>query len=131
MFSAGGVVAWFAKPTPEAPPAPEPTVYPVPIPLFVSPDIPPASSGEVFVSAERVELQAEQATDPAESARLYRLAGARFEDRAEYGQARRCYRLHLLAVGPAGRAVSAEDSWLLISVKRSQKETDRDAKQDS
>jgi len=130
-FAAGGAVVWFAKPTPQVLPGPEPVVYPVPIPLFVSPDFPPASPGEVLVSAERVELQAEQATDPGESARLYRLAGARFEERAEYGQARRCYRLHLLVVGPAGRAVSADDSWLLISVKRSQKETDRDAKQDS
>lgn len=130
-FAVGGAAGWFAKPTADVPPASEPVVYPVPVPLFVSPDAPPVSPGEVYVSAERVELQAEQATDQAEAARLYRLAGARFEERAEYGQARRCYRLHLLAAGPDGRAVSTDDSWLLITVKTSQKETDRDPKQGS
>jgi hypothetical protein len=132
VFAAGGAAGWFAKPTADVLPAPDPVVYPVPVPLFVSPDAPAAPSGEVYVAAERVELQAEQATDPAEVARLYRLAGTRFEERAEYGQARRCYRLHLLAAGPDGRAVSTDDSWLLISVKTSQKkETDRDPKQGS
>lgn len=129
LLAGGGVAGWFAKP---APPAPEPTVYPVPAPVFTAPEPLPASAGEVLASAERIELQAEQAADPAESARLYRLAGIRYEDRAEYGQASRCYRLHLLAAGPAGRAVSTDDSWLLISVKTSQrKETDREPKQGS
>jgi hypothetical protein len=129
VFAGGGVVGWFAKPTPVPP---EPVVYPVPIPVFPTPEAAPTSPGEVLASAEQVELQAERAADPAEAARLYRLAGIRFEDRAEYGQASRCYRLHLLAAGPTERAVSTEDSWLLISVKTSQKkETDRDPKLDS
>ena len=129
LLAAGVAVGWFAKP---APPTPEPAVYPVPVPVFTTPEPPPTSAGEVLASAERVELQAEQAVDPAESARLYRLAGVRYEDRAEYGQAARCYRLHLLAAGPTGRAVSTDDSWLLISVKTTlRKETDREPKQDS
>ena len=129
LLAAGGFAGWLAKP---APPAPEPAVYPVPVPVFPAPEPPPMSAGQVLASAERIELQAEQAADAAESARLYRLAGVRYEDRAEYGQAARCYRLHLLAADPAGRAVTTDDSWLLISVKTTlRKETEREPKQDS
>lgn len=129
LFALGGVIGWFAKPSPVSP---EPVVFPVPIPMFTTPEPLPTSPGEVLASAEQVELQAEQAVDPGEAARLYRVAGIRYEDRAEYGQAARCYRLHLLAAGPGARAVSTDDSWLLMSVKTTRtKETDRDPKQDS
>lgn len=129
LLAAGSIVEWVAKP---APPAPEPTFYPVPVPIVPAPEPSATTPDESLTSAEQFELQAEQAADWAEAARLYRLAGLCSVDRAEYGQASRCYRLLLLATGPTERAVSTDDSWLLISLKTTmRKVTDRDPKQDS
>ena len=69
-------------------------------------------------TAEQYELKAELATDPAEVAAYYRLAGDAFlKSRTDVKQAARCYRLHLEAAGPDGRAVAASDSWLLMALK--------------
>ncbi|MBX9585027.1 MAG: hypothetical protein K2X87_32380, partial [Gemmataceae bacterium] len=54
----------------------------------------------------------------AEAARLYRLAGDLYlNDRQDYRQAARCYRLHLSRAGAAGLAPQPDDSWLLSSLK--------------
>ena len=69
-------------------------------------------------TAEQYELKAELATDPAEVAAYYRLAGDAFlKSRTDVKQAARCYRLHLEAAGPDGRAIAASDSWLLMALK--------------
>ena len=49
------------------------------------------------------------------------------KDFADYGQAARCYKLHLNAVGPAGRDVSIEDEWLLMSMKLTQNQEMKNA----
>ncbi len=69
-------------------------------------------------TAEQYELKAELATDPTEVAAYYRLAGDAFlKSRTDVKQAARCYRLHLDAAGPDGRAIAASDSWLLMAMK--------------
>ena len=69
-------------------------------------------------TAEQYELKAELASDPAEIAAYYRLAGDAFlKSRTDVKQAARCYRLHLSATGPDGRAIAASDSWLLMALK--------------
>jgi hypothetical protein len=115
VFGVGGAVGWALKPAPGLDSShqtivqsPSPSPRPSPSP---SPSPPPLELAEV-------ELRAEQAVDPAEAARLYRLAGDRYlTDRSDFAQAARCYRLHLFAAGPEGRAVRGDDSWLLISLK--------------
>ncbi|MBX9628473.1 MAG: hypothetical protein K2X82_32045 [Gemmataceae bacterium] len=123
VFAAGGLAGWLAKPDRErvttievavaSPPdvVTVPVVVPVPQPV---PDLPQSSPP----SPAAAELLAEQADDPAEAARLYRLAGDLYlNDRQDYRQAARCYRLHLARAGAAGLAPAADDSWLLTSLK--------------
>jgi hypothetical protein len=126
LLAGGTLGGWVAKPTP----TPVREFVAVPVPFVLAPAEPPEviPSGEA-ITAEQYELKAEQAS-AAEAARLYKLAGEWFEKSYDFAQARRCYRLHLLAA-PTERAVSTDDSWLLISLKTSQLETDRDPKQGS
>jgi hypothetical protein len=116
-FAAGVGTAWFGKPTPPAPP-PELVSLPVPVPLPV-----PESPGEVApvaLAAPQLELEAEQATDSAVSAKLYRQAGDKYlAELTDIASATRCYANHLAGAGPDGLAVSADDSWLLIRMKAS------------
>jgi hypothetical protein len=75
------------------------------------------------LSPAELELEAEKATVKAESARLFREAGNRFLlDHADYRGALRCYRNFLNEADPADRAVSAEDTWLLTSLKRAREQ---------
>ena len=86
--------------------APEPR----PVPSEVTPP--------VEWTAEQYELKAELATESAEVAAYYRRAGDAFlKSRTDVKQAARCYRLHLAAAGPDGRAVAVSDSWLLMALK--------------
>lgn len=93
----------------------------VPVPVFVPVAVPsgdPAPVAPRAVAAARLELDAEQADDPAEAAKLYRQAGDAYLAREQdYVNAARCYRLFLAR--SAGTALSPEssDSWLLTSLK--------------
>lgn len=125
VFVVGGLAGWFAKPTPE--PVVRTEYVTVPAPAPPTPPPPAPSPGE-YVSADRVELDAERAADRAEAARLYRQAGDKYLP-TDPGQAARCYKLFLMYAGPADRSVSADDSWLLITLKQDRKETTRGADQ--
>jgi hypothetical protein len=95
-----------ALPPAEVESAPEPR----PVPSEVTPP--------VEWTAEQFELKAELATESADVAAYYRRAGDAFlKSRTDVKQAARCYRLHLAAAGPDGRAVAASDSWLLMALK--------------
>jgi hypothetical protein len=71
-------------------------------------------------------LQAEQADDRAEAAKLYRVAGDTFLGEQDYANATRCYRLFLTRAGDDGLSPERGDSWLLTSLKNAafQEKTD-------
>lgn len=119
VFAVGGLAGWFAKPMPEPVVRTEYVTVPAP-----DPPSPPAPSPGEYMSADRVEQDAEQAAARAESAWLYRLAGDKYLP-TDPGQAARCYKLFLMHAAPADRSVSADDSWLLITLKRDRKEMTR------
>jgi hypothetical protein len=121
VFVVGGLAGWFAQPAPEPVVRTEYVTVPAPVPPTPPP---PAVSPSEYVSADRVEQDAERSADRAASARLYRLAGDKYLP-TDPGQAARCYRLFLMHAAPADRSVSADDSWLLITLKRDRKETTR------
>jgi hypothetical protein len=122
LVAAGGAVGWLVKPAPGR--VTEYVVLPIGVVLPATEPAPPPPTE--YVSAEQIELQAEQASDRATAAALYRQAGDRYlADRNDSPQAARCYRLFLMRAGPDARAVSADDSWLLIALKRDQKEANR------
>jgi hypothetical protein len=127
LLAAGGVAGWFGKPTP-APTPPEREFVAVPVPVVLPPAEPEPPPPAEHVTAERLELQAEQAADRATAAALYRQAGDRFlADRSDSAQAARCYRLFLMRAGRDALAVSPDDSWLLIALKLDKKkEASRD-----
>ena len=117
LFVAGLAVGSARVPAPPDPPPPEVIAVPVLVP--VRPPAPPPPENP-YLTADRLEQDAERTDDRAEAARLYRLAGDKYlTDAAEPGQAARCYRLHLRYAGPAGRTVEPADSWLLMSLKSS------------
>jgi hypothetical protein len=125
LAAAGLLVAagWFGKPTPQ----PVTEYVAVPVGVVLPPAEPPPLRPAEYVTAERIELQAEQAADPATAAALYRQAGDRYlADRNDSPQAARCYRLFLMRADPTARAVSADDSWLLIALKQDQREVGRE-----
>lgn len=111
LFAAGGVVGWVAKPTSA------PVVVNVPPEQAPPPTSPRPETEAKPLSAEQLELRAELTDDPADAARLYREAGDRFLTDRDYDNAARCYRRHLSAADADGRKVSADDSWLLMSLK--------------
>ena len=77
----------------------------------------PAPPAEV-VTAPQAEVKAELADDPADAARLYRLAGDKYlNDRQDYRNAARCYRLFLARAGDNGLSPDPADTWLLTSLK--------------
>ncbi len=124
LLAAGGVAGWSVKPTPDpAPPVREFVAVPVPVVLPppeppAAPPTPPAGS---YLTAEQLELQAEQA-DRSAAAELYRRAGDLYlTDRNDSAQAARCYRLYLLRATPNDLAVTPDDSWLLIALKLDQR----------
>jgi len=111
VFASGGVVGWFAKPTPPKVVliSREPvTEHPAPTP--------PTEPAEPL-TAERLELNAELADDPSDAARLFREAGDRFLSDRDYENAARCYRRHLAVADAEGRKASASDSWMLLTMK--------------
>lgn len=111
VFASGGVVGWFAKPTP-------PKVVVIsrePVTEHPAPT-PPTEPAEPL-TAERLELNAELADDPSDAARLFREAGDRFLSDRDYENAARCYRRHLAVADAEGRKASASDSWLLLTMK--------------
>jgi hypothetical protein len=130
VFVVGAAAGWVTKipdpgrPDPLGPLSPNvapvvvtvvvPVPVPVPLPdpsarIAVTPDPPTAAAAE---------LRAEQADDPQEAARLYRLAGDRYlNDLDDYANAARCYRLYLARAGDAGLTPEPGDTWLLTSLK--------------
>ena len=92
-----------------------------PVQVELAPDprpVPSEVTPPVEWTAEQFELKAELATESAEIAAYYRRAGDAFlKSRTDVKQAARCYRLHLAAAGPDGRAVAVSDSWLLMALK--------------
>jgi hypothetical protein len=114
-FSAGAATTYLR-------PAPEPRTVYVEIPAAPvadaprSPEAPPAAR---VLSPAELELEAEKAVVKAESARLFREAGDRYlRDHADYRAALRCYRNFLDEADPDARTISADDTWLLTSLKR-------------
>jgi hypothetical protein len=123
LVAGGAAAGWLAKPTPG--PVTEYVVVSVGVVLPPADPTPPPPAE--YVTAEQIELQAEQAADRTTAAALYRQAGDRYlADRNDSPQAARCYRLFLLRAGPDALAVTADDSWLLIALKQDQKEASRD-----
>lgn len=119
VFLAGGMTGWLAKSKQtqiERIPSPaEVVIVPVVVPVAEPESVskPPAP-----VSASGAEQLAEQADDPAEAARLYRVAGDKYlNDLQDYGNATRCYRLFLLGAGAPGLSPEPGDTWLLTSLK--------------
>ena len=111
LFLIGGVAGWVVKPTP----APAVVRQEAPHP---PPQVDPSSPRESEpLSAAELELKAELADDPADAARLFRQAGDRFLADRDYDNAARCYRRHLNAADDEARRASADDSWLLLSLK--------------
>ena len=113
-------------------PRPEPaTVYvevPAPAaggmtPVADAPGSPaPAPLVQVRTPPE-LELEAEQIAEKAEAARRFRQAGDRYLlDWSDYRGALRCYRNFLDEADPADRAVAADDTWLLASLKRAREQ---------
>ena len=126
VFALGGVGGWVLKPTPEREVVTVPVAVAVPL---RSADPEPTDTPP---SAAALELLAEQAGTPAKAAKLYRAAGDRFlNDAGDYEQAVRCYRLYFRHAGNEARMVSADDSWLLMSLKTSELKETPDAKLDS
>jgi hypothetical protein len=130
VFALGGVGGWLVKPTPER----EVVTVIEPMPVAVVVPLRPADPEPTDAppSAGALELLAEQADTPAEAAKLYRAAGDRFlKDAGDYEQAVRCYRLYFRHAGNDARTVTADDSWLLMSLKTSDPKEKSDAKLDS
>jgi hypothetical protein len=127
LLAAGGAAGWLIKPAPTLTP-PEKEFVAVPVAVAVPPAEPAPPAPAESVTAEQLELRAEQADDRATAAALYRQAGDRYlADRNDSAQAARCYRLFLMHAGKGGLAVSPDDSWLLIALKLDQKrEASRD-----
>src|SRR5207248_5358327 len=93
---------------------PEVVVVPVVVPVPAAGPTPVQASPEAPLTAGQYELRAELADDPAEVARLYRLAGDRYlNDLEDYRNAARCYRLFLARAGDAGLSPAPGDTWLL------------------
>ncbi|QEL16091.1 hypothetical protein [Limnoglobus roseus] len=116
VFAAGLAVGWFAKPTPPAERIVETVIEKEFVPV-------PQSPGEQLVQRppDRLELDAEMATDPATSAKLFQQAGDAYLKANKLESAIRCYRQYLGDAGPDGQAVRVEDSWLLTSLKNSKR----------
>lgn len=110
LFVGGGVCGWLVKPT-QATVVKSPSSKAEPSPVST----PPPESDPL--SAEKLELRAELADDPAEAARLYRTAGDRFLSDRDYENAARCYRRHLSVADAESQKVSASDSWMLTTMK--------------
>lgn len=119
VFAAGLALGWVAKPDA---PVRVPPADVIPVPIVVPVPVGESGPGPVGTAAPATagaaELLAEQADDPAEAARLYRLAGDKFlNDTQDFRNARRCYRLFLARAGDTGLSPAAADSWLLADLK--------------
>lgn len=131
VFAMGGVAGWVLKPTPEREVVTVTVVQPVAVVLPASPPEPPPPA-DTPPSPAALELLAEQADTPTEAAKLYRAAGDRYlTDAGDYPQAVRCYGLYFRHAGAAGADDSADDSWLLKTLKSDNRKEKTDAKLDS
>ena len=125
VFVGGGAIGWVVKPSSAAVDAPAAELVfvfvPMPEPAISggltspgSPIVTPDSPG----TAAEAEVQAELADDRTEAARLYRLAGDKYlNDRQDYANAARCYRLFLTRSGDTALSPEPADTWLLTSLK--------------
>jgi hypothetical protein len=119
VFALGLTLGWVAKPdAPVRAPSPDVISVPVVLPVPVGGSDPGPVVKAEPATAGAAELLAEQADDPAEAARLYRLAGDKFlNDTQDFRNARRCYRLFLARAGDTGLSPAAADTWLLADLK--------------
>ena len=124
VYAGGLATAWLARP-----PAPEPAVIVVQVPAPAPPapappEKPPAVAPEPKSppSPAELELEAERTLVRGESARRFREAGDGYLSAGDLQAAVRCYRNFLDEAEEAERAVSSEDSWLLISLKSARSE---------
>jgi hypothetical protein len=124
IFLVGGLTGWLIRLpfSPATPEVAEPEVVFIPVPVVLPVDQTENSStvrneAIQILSGSHSELQAEQADDPRDAARLYKLAGDAFLREQDYSNATRCYRIHLLQGGDTALSLTPEDSWLLTSLK--------------
>jgi hypothetical protein len=117
-FLAGAATVWLR-------PAREPDV----VTVFVREESSPVANAPGSpveprrLSPGELELEAEKTLVKADSARLFREAGDRYvNERADYQSALRCYRNFLDEASPEACTVSAEDTWLLTSLKRAREQ---------
>jgi len=106
-------------------PSPDSVTNTVYVPVSTPVADAPGSPGPVVKmrTPAELELEAEQITVKAESARRFREAGDRYlNEFADYRAALRCYRNFLDEADPADRTVSADDTWLLTSLKRAREQ---------
>jgi hypothetical protein len=106
-------IVYVERPVPQAPVADAPG----------SPARPKVEPPGRKLSPAEIELAAEQVPNKAEAARRFREAGDGYlKELADYRAALRCYRNFLDEADPADRAVSADDTWLLTSLKRAREQ---------
>jgi hypothetical protein len=127
VFVGGGAAGWVAKPEPvrvePVPTAAEVVTVPVVVPVPAEPPalhlpVPPSPMRTEPETAGQAELLAEQADDPGEAARLYRLAGDKYlNDSQDFQNSARCYRLYVARAGDSGMSPEPADTWLLTSIK--------------
>lgn len=112
VFLAGGGAGWLMKPEKII----QELVYVEPAPAAVVQESPRMEA--VALTPRDLELQAELADEKPRVAQLYREAGDKYlAVTRDYEQAARCYRLHLNAASRDERQATANDSWLLLSMK--------------
>ncbi len=84
---------------------------------------------EAIPPASALALEWKALDSPQPRPDLYRRAGDRYlDDEKDPESALRCYGQALDAAGEVGRAVAAEDSWLLMAIKNARQKEKRDAK---
>lgn len=115
-FACGVATNWLQS-------EPEPRVVLRHVPADIEPPKPKEIPKPALqLSPSELELEAEKTLVRAESAKLFRQAGDRYVlDLADYRAALRCYRNFLDDADLDELNVSADDTWLLTSLKRARK----------
>jgi hypothetical protein len=122
---AAGMVVMALRNSPRA----EPHVVTVAVPVErpAAQSVPPAV--KKVASPEELELEAERSFARAESARRFREAGDRYlRELADYRAALRCYRNYLDEAEDGALAASADDTWLLTSLKDARRKETENAR---
>jgi hypothetical protein len=119
-FAAGMVVMALRDP-------PHVVTVAVPVERPAAQPAPPAA--KQVASPEELELEAERTFARAEAARRFREAGDRYlRELADYRAALRCYRNYLDEAEDGDLAASADDTWLLTSLKDARRKETENAR---